>query len=225
MPDKGNQIKILIADDQRLVRDGIGSILSLQDDVCVCALCADGREALDAAERECPDVALLDIRMPVMDGIAAAEEMLSRKLAGAVIMLTTFDDEDYVVKALRAGASGYLLKDLPPQELLRAIRTVYGGGFQSTLSIMEKIRGRLSGDAPAGSAAAVDTLTRRERDVLALIGEGATNHEIASELGLSEGTVKNYVSGILDSMGFRDRIQAALYAAGNGLCTPPGGAQ
>jgi DNA-binding NarL/FixJ family response regulator len=257
-------IRVLIADDQRLVRDGIASILGLFDDLEVCASASDGSEALREARRAKPDVALLDIRMPGMDGITAAERILKEGNAAAVIMLTTFDDEEYIVKALRSGAAGYLLKDLPPEELRQAILTVHRGGFQSTTSIMGKILGRLHPPAPeersvspegsetSGAVRAVtakdtkndtrpyihsvsqnrtksdtsydkeapgfyETLTPREKDVLSLIGQGATNYEIAVELGLSEGTVKNYVSGILDSMGFRDRIQAALFAARHGL--------
>jgi len=229
-----SRIRILIADDQRLVRDGIASILTLFEDLEVCASAANGEEAVWKARRSTPDVALLDIRMPGMDGITAADTILKEGTAAAVIMLSTFDDEEYIVKALRTGAAGYLLKDLPPEELHRAILTVYRGGFQSTTAVMGKIQGRLQPRTPGtkeqpgasqapGIAHEVEelgffnTLTPREKDVLALIGQGATNYEIAVELGLSEGTVKNYVSGILDSMGFRDRIQAALFAARQGL--------
>lgn len=211
-----SRIRVLIADDQRLVRDGITSILSLFDDLEVCASAADGEEALREARRTTPDVALLDIRMPVMDGISAADRILKENTAGSVIMLTTFDDEEYIIKALRTGAAGYLLKDLPPEELHQAIITVYRGGFQSTTTIMGKILGRLQPERTRQDPKSPDfyaSLTPREKDVLTLIGQGATNYEIALELGLSEGTVKNYVSGILDSMGFRDRIQAALFAA------------
>lgn len=140
------EIKILIADDQRLVRDGIASILSLFDDLEVCASASDGEEALREARRTKPDVALLDIRMPVMDGITSADRMLKEGTATSVIMLTTFDDEEYIIKALRTGAAGYLLKDLPPEELHKAILTVYHGGFQSTTSIMGKILGRLQAE-------------------------------------------------------------------------------
>lgn len=217
-------IRLLIADDQRLVLDGIGSILSLYDEIEVCSLCANGEEAVQEAEAQQPDVALLDVRMPVMDGISAAEIIIQRKLAKAVIMLTTFDDKEYIIKALRAGAAGYLLKNLPPEELLRAIKTVNAGGFQSTLTIMGKLREDIPStehqaiQESQGEKQRLSVLSHRELDVLSLIGEGASNSEIATELGLSEGTVKNYVSGILDRMGFRDRIQAALYAARNHLC-------
>jgi DNA-binding NarL/FixJ family response regulator len=224
--EKPKKIRVLIADDQRLVRDGIASILTLFDDVEVCASAANGEEAISEAERTIPDVALLDIRMPVMDGITAAEKILSQKTAGAIIMLTTFDDEEYIVKALRAGTAGYLLKDLPPEELHQAINTVYHGGFQSTAAIMGKLQDKITPATEKQHSPWPDNealgfykkLTQREKDVLALIGQGATNYEIAVELGLSEGTVKNYVSGILDNMGFRDRIQAALFAARNQLC-------
>lgn len=226
-----SRIKILVVDDQRLVRDGIASILSLYDDIDVCGTAADGDQAVILARDLNPDVVLLDIRMPKMDGIQAAEQILSSGTAGAVLMLTTFDDEEYVVKALRAGAAGYLLKDLPPEELHAAITTVHGGGFQSTAAVMGKLMGTLQFD-PQSDSEGIDgscgeqdrnmlqtyrSLTNREKEVLALIGEGATNYEIAVELGLSEGTVKNYVSGLLDTMGFRDRIQAAIFATRHSL--------
>ncbi|MDY7028694.1 MAG: response regulator transcription factor [Spirochaetota bacterium] len=231
-----HRIKILVVDDQRLVRDGIASILSLYDDIDVCGTASDGEQAVTAAKELNPDIVLLDIRMPRMDGIQTAEQILSSRTAGAVLMLTTFDDEEYVVKALKAGASGYLLKDLPPEELHTAITTVHSGGFQSTSAVMGKLRGALQFDPRADAREAdykefhsgtdeqdtimletYQSLTNREKEVLALIGEGATNYEIAVELGLSEGTVKNYVSGLLDTMGFRDRIQAAIFAARRSL--------
>ncbi|MCF7929281.1 MAG: response regulator transcription factor [Spirochaetales bacterium] len=212
-------IKVLVADDQRLVRDGIASILSLFEDIEVCAVASDGGESVEKARTSKPDVALLDIRMPVLDGIAAAETMLREKTAGAALMLTTFDDEEYIVKAVRAGASGYLLKDLPSEELHQAITTVHKGGFLSTQAIMGKVQNHIqtSDSSDAQALRLYAPLSRREKDILKLVGEGATNQEIAAELGLSEGTVKNYISGILDNMGFRDRIQAALFASRNGL--------
>lgn len=232
-------VSVLIADDQRLVREGIASLLSLYDDIRIATCVADGKAAVEAARSYKPEVALLDIRMPGMDGIRAAEIMLKEKTAGAVIMLTTFDDRDYILKALSTGVSGYLLKDLPPEEIREAIHRVRAGGFHSTRQIMGKLKGTTllkqdsvdsgnpvprkspepnipegSGDNGRFQRKALAGLTDRERDVLILIGRGLTNGEIAQELKLSEGTVKNYVTAILDTMGFRNRIQAALFAAG-----------
>lgn len=228
-------LTILIADDQQLICDGISSLLSLFDDLEILETAADGQEALTLARQLHPDVVLLDIRMPRMNGIEAARIMVEEKLTQGVIMLTTFDDEEYVVKALQAGASGYLLKDLPPEELHQAILTVHRGGFQSTAAVMGKLRNQFT---LPGTPLKPDTLQEtqtppsgltpeeehlftqlgpREKEVLTLIGAGATNQEIAGELNLTEGTVKNYVSSLLDQMGFRNRIQAALFAARKNL--------
>ncbi|SIQ54858.1 two component transcriptional regulator, LuxR family [Alkalispirochaeta americana] len=208
-------ITVAIADDQHLVRDGIASVLALYEDLEVVGTAARGSEAIALARERHPQVFLMDIRMPGMDGLTAAETILSENLAGQVIILTTFDDEEYVIRAIRLGASGYLLKDLPPEELYQAILAVRRGVFWSSREVMGKVGLILSPpqSSPAAPPPELERLSLRERQVLRLIGRGATNGEIARELSLTEGTVKNYVSALLDTLGFRDRVQAALFAA------------
>jgi len=218
MPD----IKVLIVDDQRLVREGIASLLDIQDGIEVVGLAIDGRQALALAEESQPDVILMDVRMPELDGIAATAE-IRRKLPDCqVLMLTTFDDDEYIVKSLRAGASGYLLKDIPAADLAQAVRLTHAGIYQLSPRVAGKLVGQLGGEAAPGqeeniAALSQIDLTEREMDVLRLVATGATNREIAAELCLSEGTVKNHVSNILSSLGLRDRLQAALFAHEHGL--------
>lgn len=220
-------ITCLIADDQRLVRDGIASLLSLQEGILVVGTAENGEEAVKLCREKHPDVVLLDIRMPVMDGIAAADLINGEKTASWIIMLTTFNDEEYVLKALRAGAVGYLLKDLPIEELVRAVRQVSRGVFQANREVIGKLLGKIDRGQQAypetpreSDRFALEcwqTLSPREKDVLSLLGQGLTNQEIARELSLTEGTVKNYVSALLDALGFRDRVGAALFALRNNL--------
>ncbi|WP_131737438.1 response regulator [Actinomadura roseirufa] len=201
-----NDIRVLVADDQELVREGIASLLSLQPGIDVVGTARDGTEAVDAAPSA--DVILMDVRMPAMDGVVATAEVRRRTPSCRVVMLTTFDDDDYVVQALRAGASGYLLKNLPAAELAAAVRLAYSGVTQLDSTIARRLAAALPGPG---------TLTPRETDVLRLIAAGATNKEIASRLYLSEGTVKNHISRILQRLNLRDRTQAALYAKDQGL--------
>jgi len=213
-------IRTLIVDDQQLVRDGIASLLALQSEIEIVGMAANGRECLSLSEQLDPDVILLDIRMPEMDGIAAAEELHKRGVRARVVMLTTFDDEEYIVKSLRAGAVGYLMKDVPPEDLARAVLQAHSGTFQFAPGVIGVLMGGL--DSVGGSArpsqrdetiqTTYESLTERERDVLRVLGQGYTNREIAEALFLSEGTVKNYVSSILTAFDFRDRTQAALAA-------------
>jgi DNA-binding NarL/FixJ family response regulator len=219
------KIKVLVADDQRLVRDGIASLLGLDEEILVVGTAENGKDAVALARQCRPDVCLLDIRMPVMDGISALEQIRAEGTSQYIVMLTTFDDREYIVRSLRSGAIGYLLKDLPSEDLVRAIKQVVKGVFLANGEVMNKLLGsleslqdkeqELSSDATALEQCCF--LTERERHVLALVGEGLTNSEIAETLSLSEGTVKNYISNILTTLGFRDRIQAALFAARNGL--------
>jgi len=206
-------VKVLVADDQRLVREGIASLLSIQEGIAVMGTAVDGQEAVEKALALAPDVVLMDVRMPVMDGIEATLQ-IRRKLPGCqVLMLTTFDDEEYVVKSLQAGATGYLLKDIPAADLAQAIRLVRAGIYQLSPSVAGKLVGQLGVKSrPAAPSPPEHDLTERELEVLRLIAGGATNREIAEALVVSEGTVKNHVSNILSRLGLRDRIQAALYA-------------
>ncbi|MBN1935257.1 MAG: response regulator transcription factor [Anaerolineae bacterium] len=208
------EIRVLVVDDQRLIREGIASLLNIQDGVQVVDTAVDGQEAVQKALALSPDVVLMDVRMPVMDGIAAARKICQQLPNCQVLMLTTFDDDEYIVKSLQAGACGYLLKDIPAVDLAQAIRLAHVGIYQLAPSVAGKLVGQLAGMAsPEPPPHPLDLdLTSRELDVLHLIATGATNREIAEELSISEGTVKNHVSNILSRLGLRDRIQAALFA-------------
>jgi DNA-binding NarL/FixJ family response regulator len=206
-------IRVLIADDQRLIREGISSLLDIQPGISVVGIACDGREAVAEATRLTPDVVLMDVRMPELDGVAAAAEVLRAVPGCRILMLTTFDDEEYVVEALRAGASGYLLKDLPASDLAQAVRMAHAGVHQFDPSATGRLVSALGRRPAAPPKSTVDiTLTAREVEVLRLIAAGATNREIARRLVVSEGTVKNHVSSILNRLGLRDRTQAAIYA-------------
>ncbi|KJY24825.1 LuxR family transcriptional regulator [Streptomyces sp. NRRL S-495] len=201
-------VRVLVVDDQDLVREGIAALLGIQPGIEVVGSARDGAEALDTAAAHRPDVVLMDVRMPGVDGVAATA-LLRRGLPGCkVVMLTTFNDDDYVTRALRAGAVGYLLKNLPAAELARAVRLAHTGVAQFDQTVIANL---------AAGLPAPDLLTPRETEVLRLVSAGATNKEIASRLYLSEGTVKNHISRVLSRLGLRDRTQAALYARDNGL--------
>jgi DNA-binding NarL/FixJ family response regulator len=205
-------IRVLLADDHAVVRQGLRTFLDLQDDIEVVAEAGDGEEAVAAAERLDPDVILLDLVLPVLDGVGAL-----RRLAGGrarVIVLTSFGDDDKLFAALRAGATGYLLKDVQPAELVKAIRSAHGGDSPLSPTIATRVVEEI---AHGGAPAEVDDLTPRERDVLLLIARGRSNKVIALELGVAEKTVKTHVSHILGKLGLSDRTQAALYAVRRGL--------
>jgi DNA-binding NarL/FixJ family response regulator len=204
-------IRVLIADDHAVVREGLRAFLALQDDVEVVAEAADGEEAVSAVERLTPDVALVDLVMPRVDGIEAIRRMRALRPETRVIVLTSFVDEDKMLPAVRAGAAGYLLKDVEPQELVGAIRTVHGGGTLLHPTVVEELVREVS-RAPADNP-----LTEREREVLTLIARGRANKAIAFELGVAEKTVKTHVSNILGKLNLTDRTQAALYAVREGL--------
>jgi len=203
-------IRVLVVDDQQLIREGIASLLSLQDGMEVVGTAADGREAIERAVELAPHVVLMDVRMPAMGGVEAVAALRERVPQCRVVMLTTFDDERYVVDALRAGASGYLLKDLPSKELAAAIRLTHAGVAQLDPAAAARL-------AAASTRPASQTLSEREVQVLRLVAAGLTNREIGQRLYLSEGTVKNHVSKVLERLGLRDRTQAALYARDHGL--------
>ncbi len=216
-------IRVAVADDQALVRRGFAMVLDHQPDIEVVAEAGTGLEAIEVTERHRPDVVLMDIRMPEMDGLAATANLLD----GAdwplkVIILTTFDPDDYVYRALRAGASGFILKDLPPEDLAPAIRTVVDGGALLDPDITRRLIGRFADTLAADTVMArrLDTLTDREREVLVELGRGATNAEIHDSLYIGASTVKSHVSNILTKLGLRDRAQAVVFAYESGLITP-----
>lgn len=221
-------VKVMVVDDQQLMRDGISSLLSIQDGIEMVGTASDGQEAIEQALALQPDVIFMDVRMPVMNGITATGKIRQQLPSCQVLMLTTFDDEEEIIKALIAGATGYLLKDIPAQDLARAVRLVHKGIYQLDPSIAGKLVGVLSNVGQPVSATGpnatstrnVDNqfdLTERELDVLRLIATGATNKEIAGALVISEGTVKNHVSNILSRLALRDRTQAAIFARENNL--------
>jgi DNA-binding NarL/FixJ family response regulator len=212
-----HMVRVLVVDDQQLIREGIASLLGIQDGVQVVGTAADGQEAIEKALTLSPEVVLMDVRMPVMDGVEAAARICSELPACQVLMLTTFDDEEYIVKALHAGARGYLLKDIPPSDLARAIQLAHSGIYQLDPAVAGKLIGSLVRTENAHpraepALASPSPLTDREVEVLRLIALGATNREIAVQLMVSEGTVKNHISNILNRLNLRDRTQAALYA-------------
>ena len=203
-------IRVLIADDHAVVRQGLRTFLDLQDDIEVVGEAVDGEEALAAAARLTPDVVLVDLVMPKVEGIEVIRQLGEHAPAARALVLTSFIDDDRLLPVLRAGAAGYLLKDVQPQELVEAIRTVHAGGAV----LHPKVAARLLEEVAA------DPLTPREREVLGLIGRGMANKVIARELSLSEKTVKAHVSSILAKLGVNDRTQAALYAVREGLLRP-----
>lgn len=216
-------IRLLIVDDQRLMREGLRTLLELENDFDVVGEAGDGRAALEAYAQLTPDVVLMDIRMPVMNGVEATRRLRATWPEARVIILTTFDDDANVFEGLRAGAQGYLLKDLSGQELANAVRTVAGGGALIEPSVARKVvaefaRLAASPRSPDSvNAELVEPLSERELEVLRLVAEGLSNREIGLKLSLAEGTVKNYVTNVLQKIGARDRTQAALRAKELGL--------
>ncbi len=221
-------IRVLIADDQSLVRTGLRTILDNSGGFDIVAEAGDGHEAVARVREHHPDVVLMDVRMPRLDGIAATEIIRAQPGAPHVIVLTTFDLDEYVYAGLRAGASGFLLKDARASDLVSAIHAVLGGDAVVAPSATRRLIERFLDSAPQpGPAHAdqLDPLTPRERDILAKVGRGLSNAEIAADLFLSEGTVKTYVSRILNKLDLRDRVQAVVFAYDTGLVRPePGSA-
>ncbi|MFF7315848.1 response regulator [Streptomyces albogriseolus] len=220
-------IRVVVADDQELVRAGFGMILDAQDDIEVVAEAADGREAVSAVRRHGPDVLLLDIRMPVMDGLEAAR-LVCAESGCKVVMLTTFDLDEYVYEALYAGASGFLLKDVRRDDLVHAVRVVAAGESLLAPTVTRRLVADLvkrRREQPAAAAdgpppPSLDALTAREVETLRLLARGLSNAEIAGTLFVSEHTVKTHVSNVLSKLGLRDRVQAVICAYETGLVTP-----
>jgi DNA-binding NarL/FixJ family response regulator len=213
-------IRIVLVDDQELVRTGFRMVLDAQPDMTVVGEAADGRAAVDFARTHTADVMIMDARMPRMDGVAATREIRQAGDRPRVLMLTTFDLDEYAFAALKAGASGFLLKDVPPEELLFAIRAVHSGDAVVAPSTTRRLLDRFAPMLPAGDAQAaseLEDLTERERQVLILVAQGLSNAELAQRLFVSEATVKTHVGRILAKLGLRDRVQAVVYAYENGL--------
>lgn len=215
-------IRVLLVDDQKLIRQGIQTLLELEPDLEVVGTAENGREAIAAVERLQPDVALMDVRMPEMDGVAATRVLSERFPQVGVIILTTFDDDEYVFDGLKAGARGYLLKDVSSDDIAAAVRTVAAGGALIQPSIARKVVAEFSrlaaGPVSSSPVSAppvdplVQPLTERELDVLRALANGLSNREIADKLVITEGTVKNHVSNLLAKLDVRDRTQAVLKA-------------
>ena len=217
-------IRVVIADDQALVRGGFRLILESEDDIRVVAEAEDGARAVRLVDELRPDVVLMDIQMPDVDGLEATRRIgaLGHGPPTRVLVLTTFERDDYVFGALRGGASGFLLKNCPPEELVRAVHLVADGGALLAPSVTRRLIEDVvrSGSAGSTDAAVLERLTARELDVLRLLAQGKSNTELAGELYVSEGTVKTHVSSILAKLGLRDRVQAVVLAYDAGLVTP-----
>jgi len=211
---------VLIADDEAMVRAGVRAILTSAGDIEVVAEAGDGRQACELARAHRPDVALLDVRMPVLDGLGAGAELRRVAPEVAVVMVTTFSEDEYITGALDSGASGFLLKSGDPYELIAAVRAVHGGGAFLSPRVAQRVIAQVSGGRMSREAAArerIAVLSPREREVLALVGAGLSNAEIGERLYLVEGTVKAYVSVILGRLDVRNRVQAAVLAYEAGL--------
>lgn len=218
-------IRVLIADDQAMVRAGFAALLGATDDIEVVGEAADGLQAVDLARAAKPDVILMDVRMPQLDGIEATRRLLSGTgwpdAPPRILMLTTFDIDEYVYEAMRAGASGFLLKDARPAELADAVRVVARGDALLDPAVTRRVIERfVRATTPPSNPVSLDALTPRERDVLALVARGLSNREIAAELVLAEQTVKSHVSRMLTKLDLRDRAQAVVAAYESGLVVP-----
>jgi DNA-binding NarL/FixJ family response regulator len=216
-------VRILLADDQPLLRTGFRMVLSAEDDLDIVGEAGDGAEAVDLARRLLPDVVLMDIRMPRMDGVAATRAIVKSRLPVRVLILTTFDLDEYVVGSLRAGASGFLAKDVPADDLVTAIRTVAAGDAVVAPRILKRLLDRFADALPDPSATppkALEVLTEREREVLVHIARGLSNAEIARTLSISETTIKTHVGHVLTKLSLRDRVQAVVFAYESGLIRP-----
>ena len=211
-------IRVLIADDHAVVRQGLRTFLELQDDIEVVEDVADGEAAVAAVEREAPDVVLMDLVMPGVDGVEAIRRIKEGRPQARVLVLSSFLDDERLFPAVRAGAAGYLLKDVEPRELVKAIRTVHGGEALLHPAVAARLMDEFAAGSPPDPD--LDGLTDREREVLTLIARGLPNKLIARDLSISEKTVKAHVSSILGKLGVSDRTQAALYAVRSGLAEP-----
>ena len=218
-------LRVVIADDQALVRAGFRAILETQPDIVVVGEAHDGFDAVDLSRRRRPRVVLMDVRMPGLDGLQATRRILAESAADepppAILILTTFDVDEYVYEALRAGASGFLLKDVPPEHLIAAVRVVAAGEAMLAPTVTKRLIAQYARSAPPTAAAEVlDELTPRELEVLMLIARGLSNAEIAGTLVVTEATVKTHVTRLLGKLGLRDRVQAVVLAYESGIVAP-----
>jgi DNA-binding NarL/FixJ family response regulator len=215
-------VSVMIVDDDDLMREGLRAVLSSDERIRVIEEAADGRSAILRARHARPDVVLMDVRMPELDGIAATAELLGATPASRVMILTTFEDDTYILGALRAGASGFLLKRSSPEELIAAIHTVAAGDALLSPSVTQRLIDRVAQQPMIGEGAdpRLDELTPREREVLELIAQGLSNREIAAELTVEETTVKSHVKRLLMKLQARDRVQAVIFAYESGLVSP-----
>jgi DNA-binding NarL/FixJ family response regulator len=218
-------IRVLVADDQSMVRAGFRMLLSREEDIEVVAEASNGLEAVDKAARFHPTVVLMDIRMPELDGLEATRRILAAENGARILILTTFDLDEYVYEALRAGASGFVLKDDPPEQLLAAIRTVAAGDALLSPSITKRVIRQFTRIPRPTPPKEFDELTAREQEVFRLIANGRSNPEIAQELYISETTVKTHVTHILQKLDLRDRVQAVVLAFQTGLVEPDVGSR
>lgn len=210
-------MKVIICDDQAVVRDGLELLLGLEKDIQVVGCVQDGAEAVELTAERRPDLVLMDLKMPGMNGIEATRQIRARFPHVKVLVLTTYDDDEWLFDAIRAGANGYLLKDTPRQKIVEAIRgTIQGKSFLDP-AVAGKLLHQVASNQPQPVSILQDKLTERELDVLRLLAKGMTNADIAAQLHLSEGTVRNYVSTILEKLGVSDRTQAAVIAIQHGL--------
>ena len=210
-------MKILLCDDQAVIRDGLEMLLNLEKDFQVVGAAQDGAEAVELAAKKQPDLVLMDLKMPIMNGIEATRQIRAKFPNIKILVLTTYDDDEWVFDAIRAGASGYLLKDTPRQKIVEAIRgTVEGKSFVDP-AVAGKLLNQVASKQTQPTSILTEKLTERELDVLRLIAKGINNSEIATQLHLSEGTVRNHVSAILEKLGVSDRTQAAVIAIQHGL--------
>ncbi|RKD31199.1 response regulator transcription factor [Thermohalobacter berrensis] len=214
-------IKVVIVDDQKILTEGLKMVLSKKEEIEVCGIALDGDEAYMVCKKTNPDIVLMDIKMPKVNGVEATKRIKRDFPRTKIIVLTTFNDDEYIYDALKNGASGYLLKDADPDKIAEAIKTVYNGGALIQPDVATKVIDKFSqlakGSLEKDIDKRVDKLTKREKDICRLLGEGKNNKEIAKELYLSEGTVKNHITNILGKLELRDRTQLAIFAVKNGL--------